>query len=297
MTKQYESLYQRPETQDRTKIFAHFKLPLVPWVPGGEDGPKNERWLPFHPLADLAQGERWQSDATVDGVRKYPEGNLEILASHLHFTFLRLQEEGKILVSRDESRACFNTGLLDRRDGCDIYAFFTRNRTGGDHPDWDFAQCRTKPDAVARHWMEGFPGFPEVAEYYDAESCRDLFFHLDCPTIVVEGHIVEDHLGRFPPPFRDDLNLATVAVQRAVGRLYAQLKRNYKLAVPIWHEGRIQLLLPLCLTDSNKADLALVVERVDDRKCYVAKTILTLDMAYQGARLICRPDSEWLKGY
>ena len=32
------------------------------------------------------------------------------------------------------------------------------------------------------------------------------------------------------------------------------------------------------------------------QKCYVARTILTMGTAYQDARLIRRPDSDWLKG-
>ena len=293
MSKRYESLYQKSKTQDRKTAFAYFKLPRVERE---ADGQSPNFWLPFYPLADLAQVEPWQSNEMVDGERKFPKGNLEILASHLNFTFLRLQEEDKILFSSDGTRACFNTGLLDRRHGYDIYAFFERNRDKEDSPDWVFSQWATKPDAERRNLLEGFSGLPLVAEYFNAENYRELFFHLECSTIVVDRHVIEDNLELFPPMLRDDLRRADVAVACAVDRLYAQLKRNYKLAVPHWHDGHIQLLLPLCLTDFNKADLALVVERVDAQKCYVARTILTMDMAYQDARRICRPDSEWLKG-
>ena len=109
-------------------------------------------------------------------------------------------------------------------------------------------------------------------------------------------HVVEDNISRFPVMMRDNPHLASAALQGAVDKLYSQVRRNYKLAVPHWHEGHIQLLLPLYLSDPHKADLAIVVERVDAQKCYVARTILTMDMAYKDARLICRPDSDWLKG-
>lgn len=293
MKKPYESLYQRSETQDRTKVFAHFKPSRFSDDARFQDV---KIWLPFYPLADLAQVEPWQSNEMVDGERKFPKGNLEILASYLNFTFMRLQEEGKILFSGDGTRACFNTGLLDRRYCYDIYAFFERNRNEGDNQDWFFKQFATKSDAMRWNLMEGFSGLPEVAEYYNAENYRDLFFHLEYSSIVVSAHIIEDNLDRFPPKFRDEPHLAIAAMQAAVNKLYAQLRRNYKLAVPHWHDGHIQLLLPLCLTDFNKADLALVVERLDAQKCYVARTILTMDMAYQDARRICRPNSDWLKG-
>ena len=52
------------------------------------------------------------------------------------------------------------------------------------------------------------------------------------------------------------------------------------------------LLLPLCLT-GDKPELALTIQREDG--FYSARTCLTLDMAYNNARLICRPESSWIK--
>lgn len=292
MKKLYESLYQRSKSQDKTKVFAYFNLSRID--PG--TGEKTfEPWLPYYQLSDLAQPERWQSDEMDGGRRRFPEGNMEILASYLNFTFMRLQEEAKIIYSEDGCRACFNTGLLGRKYGGDIYAFFDRNRNGGSNQDWFFKQFATQSDAMRRNLMNGFSGSPEVAEYYNAENYRDLFFNLEYTTIVVADHIVEDNISRFPEMMRDNLHLASAALQGAVDKLYSQVRRNYKLAVPHWHDGHIQLLLPLFLSDPHKADLALVVERVDAQKCYVARTILTMDMAYKDARLICRPDSDWLK--
>jgi hypothetical protein len=53
------------------------------------------------------------------------------------------------------------------------------------------------------------------------------------------------------------------------------------------------LLLPLCLNTKAKADLALVIEK--ENGVYRASTCLTLDMAINNARLIAKPDDEWLK--
>lgn len=73
-----------------------------------------------------------------------------------------------------------------------------------------------------------------------------------------------------------------------------KLRRNYKLAVPQYFitTGTIQLLIPLCLGDPGVADLAIVVE--DYGTMYRASTCLTLDMAINNARLIARPDRDWL---
>ena len=69
---------------------------------------------------------------------------------------------------------------------------------------------------------------------------------------------------------------------------------NYKTAIPTYYPktGKITLLLPLSLVDENIVDLALVVSKGDGG--YLAETIYTLDWAYKCARLICRPDSDWL---
>ena len=55
----------------------------------------------------------------------------------------------------------------------------------------------------------------------------------------------------------------------------------------------MSLLLPLDLTDDEKPDVALVVELVESG-AYLGQTILTMNMAYNNARLISRPDSDWL---
>ena len=55
----------------------------------------------------------------------------------------------------------------------------------------------------------------------------------------------------------------------------------------------MSLLLPLDLTDDERPDVALVVELVESG-AYLGQTILTMNMAYNNARLISRPDSDWL---
>lgn len=69
---------------------------------------------------------------------------------------------------------------------------------------------------------------------------------------------------------------------------------NYKTAIPTYYpkSDKISLLLPLCLVNEDRVDLALVVSKGDGG--YLAETIYPLDWAYKYARLICRPDSDWL---
>ena len=75
-----------------------------------------------------------------------------------------------------------------------------------------------------------------------------------------------------------------------------QVKWNFRTAVPLYYlrQDTMNLLLSLCLIDEYDADVALVVEMQDSGK-YIGQTVLTMDQAYVNARLICRPDSEWLR--
>jgi hypothetical protein len=81
----------------------------------------------------------------------------------------------------------------------------------------------------------------------------------------------------------------------AIDEVKKKVRTNYKIAIPQYYDGKIQLLLPLCLTaGSPNPDLALVIHRLND-KTYTARTCLTLKMAYNNARLIVKPQSDWLK--
>jgi hypothetical protein len=51
--------------------------------------------------------------------------------------------------------------------------------------------------------------------------------------------------------------------------------------------------LPIALVDDDKVDLALVVTRTAAGG-YSGETVYKLKWAYDHARLVCRPDSDWL---
>jgi hypothetical protein len=67
------------------------------------------------------------------------------------------------------------------------------------------------------------------------------------------------------------------------------------MAVPQFYKSRIQLLLPLYLRNPRRPDLALTLERHGG--WYRAATVLYPDWAYRHARLLARPNSEWLGGF
>ena len=124
----------------------------------------------------------------------------------------------------------------------------------------------------------------------------ELVFDYRLPIRSNIDHILgdEENLTRIPASLMGEGNslLLRRAFEGAVVEAARRAAANYTLAVPQFYGGRIQLLLPLCLT-GDKPELALTIQREDG--FYAARTCLTLEMAYNNARLICRPETSWIK--
>lgn len=98
----------------------------------------------------------------------------------------------------------------------------------------------------------------------------------------------------------DWYSFLTTKFNNALERTLSRVAWNYKTAIPVYYveKHQLSLLLPLALEDNNVIDIALVVQHKLDKakhvNNYVGRTIFTLKMAYTNARLITRPDSDWL---
>lgn len=131
-----------------------------------------------------------------------------------------------------------------------------------------------------------------MAHYFEDPSCVVYDTRKELRSNI--EHIISDNRERFPVELQIMNNYALQnIVKGAIDSVLERVKRNYKTAIPQHYDGSVQLLLPLCLTDAAKADLALVVERFHE--FYRASTCLTLDMAYNNARQLARPDRDWLQ--
>lgn len=77
-----------------------------------------------------------------------------------------------------------------------------------------------------------------------------------------------------------------------------KLSWNWRAVVPCFNPERNEscFLLPVSFCDTAKPDRAMVasVDKHDDDYVYTIHTVIPLDWAYLDARLICRPESEWL---
>ena len=277
-------------------------------------------------LAGLALDEQWEFR---EGFRD-PERPLPILHSYLRHTFGRLVLEKKILVDRDGAFAAFNTGLVDSRYE-NIYALFRRNDRDS-HP-WRLANfCIAGEDTAGQNLVRHFNPLPRPAHYF--EKPADLYYDTRAGKPELSWrHCVIDRLDRYPREFLEDHWPPSFPKEDVVGmmtweerkeyyrefgeaverdqRVYRMImnrvkdavdlsiKRaawNFKTAVPQYYPKvrRLQLLLPICLVSDERPDMALAVEKTEVGS-YLGHTVLPLDWAYRNARLICRPDSDWLE--
>jgi hypothetical protein len=257
------------------------------WIPSrGPDTPAAKAYESrLKELAERAQPEDWSFHSSQ------PYG---ILGNYLRYTFKRIFHEKKIAEGADSTGskiAAFNTGLFTPNYE-PIYAFFEANRDASRQP-WvlkDFAvDCDRR--------MAFFGARPRPARYF--EKPAELIYDPDRELIPNLDHILDDNLDRYPAELRENPHRRRMMLQGAVNEAGKRAQMNYKVAVPQFYfgregsePGRIQLLLPLCFDDPRRADLALVVER--EERTYRAFTVLPLDRAYSNARLIAKPETEWL---
>ncbi len=259
------------------------------WLPAPHGADHRDGWnLRLAELEAKAQPEQWD-DPTE------PTGGLPVLSSYLRYTWARIREEGKLVEGTDDrgvTIAAFNTGLFTPHFE-PITGLLEANRNAGQQP-WVFKEWvglsdwRLRP--LDREALR--PAF-----YFDdpAELIYDPNRHLE-PNV---DHVLDRLAARWPDGLPDDEVGRRIMLDGAIREAGKRIQMNWRLAVPQYYwpagrpEGRIQLLLPLRLRDSRPADLALVIDRRDP-DLYVGYTILTLSMAYKNARLISRPESDWL---
>jgi hypothetical protein len=264
------------------------------WIPArGADTPASKAYESrLKELADRAQPEDWSFESA-----QLPAQPYGILGNYLRYTFKRVFHERKIEGGVDSVAAkvaVFNTGLFTPNYEA-ICAFFEANRDSSRQPwvlkDWVVDSDRR---------LAFFRAKPRAARYFDKPA--ELIYDPEWKLIPNLDHILDENVDRYPPDLRDNPHRRRMMLQGAVAEAGKRAEMNYKVAVPQFyfgHEGsepgRIQLLLPLCFNEPSRADLALVVER--EAEAYRAFTVLPLDRAYSNARLIAKPETDWLKAH
>jgi hypothetical protein len=238
----------------------------------------------------MAEPETWEYSNPL------PNRPKPILYNYLRYTFDQLWQEEqtaavhgkKIKANEQLGCACFDTGLLDRTYATPIYAYFVKNDEGRTQK-WKLFRFCTEAD----HQINRLRPLPDMAIYFTDPSELFLDFQLLEDTAMNWDHILQDNLYRFPTKFQsENVHGQQAKLNQALHLAKLRIRRNYKIAVPQFFHGQTQLLIPLCLDDPANVDLALPLQKKSTH--YDARTVLDLDMAYNNARQLCRPDSEWL---
>jgi hypothetical protein len=313
----YVKLRDKPRLQSKKQdIYQNPKNALTDWAY------LKHYQTTINKLADLALDERWfYKDQNPDF--PYP-----ILTSYLHYTFYKLtQEDNKILKSGKYS--AFNTGLVDNRYE-PIYALFEDVDTYT-QPRKLVDFCISGEGFAGKELVRNFKDLPERATYFSTVS--DMLYNTQAgePELDIK-HIALENIDRLPLSFISDnapkdfslknpdllsrherkqyhIDLAdaiendsktyrniTYRLKDATSLAIKRVQWNFKSAIPMYFptQDKMSLLLPLSLMDDEKVDVALVVEKTKSGN-YLGHTILSLDWAYTNARLVSRPDSDWLE--
>ena len=297
--KAYKSLYKLYKDQPLEGVFAHF----YPIKRNPIDAPDYDE--PFKAIAKSTMDgyDAWNFQQPKFQV-KYSHVAAPKLKNYLNYTFVRLVEleqamPGRhFLLTAGQDWVCFNTGLQNSF-GVDLLAIFQRYKAKSGapvhhdvRPDWVFKGCYAFND---RNYRDRFgTQLPEIA-WYSTDS-RDYVFNtaysLDKDAF---DHLFERAKDRAGLPNAPD-EVVRNYLRGAIEHLVPKIRRNYKIAIPVYYveEKRMQLLLPF-FSASNTNDVScFLVDRDDVTKSYHLKTIFDLDQAYFSARLITRPDKEWL---
>jgi hypothetical protein len=289
--KAYQSLFKQHREQDLTSVFAHFHAINGDWD---------------EPFAIVAR-------TTVDGTdawhfqqerfrAKYANQAYPKLKNYLNYTFRRLleleqAETGRYFVwSPDQQWVTFNTGLQNAH-GSDLLAVFERYRPNTNTPtrptaDWVFKGCYTPNNA---QYQNHFGTRVADIAWYSKDS-RDFIFDTEYELErEVFDHLFERAKERAGLPNVGD-DVVRNYLRGALENLIPKIRRNYKVAIPVYYveEKRMQMLLPFNSASNANEVSCFLVERDDALRTYRIKTIFDLDHAYFSARLITRPDRDWL---
>jgi hypothetical protein len=273
-------------------------------------------------LAEIALPEKWHF-----GEVSNPKNPFPILEHYLTYTFYKLKRDGQVL--ENGNWAAFNTGLVDKLYD-PIFALFTRNSYAT--PPWAFFDfCVPGKGDSGRRLTSVFNPLPKHARYFN--SSFDLVLdtsqeiHVDYEHVILDGvsrgrlphSFLEQHIPRdfrwvryveLEPDQRttfleglssgiekDVQCMRTIKRRLEDAKVLAEKRTrwNFKTAIPIYYPtfNTMSLLLPLALVNDEVVDIALVVTK-NPSGSYQGRTVLPLVWAYQNARVVCRPDSDWL---
>ena len=271
-------------------------------------------------LIQLAENENWR----IDALRYYVESVFSQLKEDEQY-YSSANESGWLTFSHPRMNldaTIFNTGLVAKKDGWRYIYAYCSNREFGVYQsiDWKInfsdnaGRTRSNPELLSVTSSNRHHGLPIPPNWirqshrllfdYRYGSIREgaiAFFYEHIYQRLVEGRLnslhVDEFRARFPTfsyaPFKQFLDDAWRHTRKL-------LQKSFKIAIPTYYKGKIQLLAPLYLSSNqNEVSVALVVSLNEDRenkpRChYFCPTVLSLEMARNDSRVITRIEGTWL---
>ncbi len=254
----------------------------------------------------------------------------KLLEAYISYTYAKVKDERLLAESKDGLHECWNTGLVDYRYE-PIFCYLTR-KTKDDR--WMFKDFCIAGENFGKEMNNYIFTLPECASYFEGENilCQPTkdTLSVDKDHIIREhpSRIPSEWLSQFlgeganwksgEKPAEYDNRVSGLfekgsnadvylqnCLQQSIDEAIKRCKWNYKTAIPYYDPTSKKLgwFLPLCIrkTDdegSGKRNklvpfAALVVTKGLSGR-FQGETIYKLSWAYRCARLVCRPDSDWL---
>ena len=233
-------------------------------------------------LTNIADNEKWYYEREDDET-------FSVIFYYIIHTFDRVFKQNKLVINDDENVCIFNTGLLSNQ-GDEILGIFEKSfNYNSNNPSsnyWHFSTFLLEND---RKFLNYSLNKPEIATYFD--NFNELYFDPNTEISLNFDHFYDDNYDRLPTELKTlEKSTARIVFNGFLEHTVKKIKRNNRIPVPQFYREKIMFLIPVRILGTRTVVIA--VEKLGDR--YVANTVLTMDMAYNCARLLNKPESNWL---
>ena len=230
-------------------------------------------------LASIAEEEPWSFNDDEPNT---------ILQKYINGTFKQCYTQNKFITTQDKQYTCFNTGLLTP-NGNDILCVFEKNQKEDAQP-WFL---KFFADKTERRYMDLFSSVPDLATYTD--DYEKYYFNPNYEIVISSDHILDDNWERIHEVVPLSKSIVKSLMIGVIEEAKKKIQRNLRLVVPQFYNNQIMYLVPIRIpiSDEMYVTMALAVELTQSNQ-YRANTIFTKEMAYEKARLLMKPESNWL---